>query len=148
MARLEYRLLDDKQDFPLLYYYEKINLDEISLRFICEYFVKDGTAYEKTSCAIEDDAYVIYVKKAKTAPITTETSPAPISGNLRLEVRQFNEDMVCFSVLKTYDFTKTQDLLLYLQSDYLYFAEHEWLKKATQVDEDRKLYIYYAQPAD
>lgn len=62
MARLEYRLLDEAKGYPVLYVYEGISHGEVAARFICDRFVKEGAVYERTSCAIEPDGFVIYVQ--------------------------------------------------------------------------------------
>ena len=64
MAKLEYRLYNDGGLYLTLYVYERIHEQEISLRFACDDFVKDGRADEKTSGAIEAGLYVIYVTEA------------------------------------------------------------------------------------
>lgn len=147
MARLEYRLLDDNQEFPVLYYYDQIALEEIELRFACDYFVKLGTVFAKTSCAIEEGVYIIYVTHSQNAPIAGANTTARQDGSLQLEVRE-HDGLANYPLITTYAFLKTQELLLHLLSDYLYLNGHEWLKEAAQIDEDRRLYIYYAKQTD
>jgi hypothetical protein len=148
MARLEYRLLDEGRGFPVLYYYDLIDKDEISLRFACDYFVKDRVVYEKTSCAIELPNYVIYVKPAEDEQVVDPgVLSAPRWGGIRIEVREFREGTSHYPVVHTYDFRDDDDALLHLQSDYLYLYGKEWEKTSTEVDEDRKVYVYYAKPA-
>ncbi|GAX91299.1 hypothetical protein [Effusibacillus lacus] len=147
MPRLEYRLLDEDKGFPVLYYYDMIDKDEISLRFACDYFVKDKVVYEKTSCAIELPNYIIYVKPAEDEQVVDPgVLSAPRWGGIRIEVREFREGTAFYPIIHTYDFLDDDDALLHLQSDYLYLYGREWMKTSTEVDEDRKVYVFYAQP--
>lgn len=146
MARLEYRTLAD--GYPVLFYYDSIGLAEVSLRFACDYFVKEGVVYEKTSCAIEQDRYVIYVKRAEDEKaVYAGAIPLPNWQGIRLELRHFREETSVYPVVTQWDFAGMHDVLLYLQSDYLYVDGKEWEKTSTEVDEDRKLYVYYAKEA-
>lgn len=149
MARLEYRLFDESRGFPLLYYYDFIDKDEISLRFACDYLVKDRIVYEKTSCAIEPRTYVVYVKVAEDEDAhanVTGTGLAGYWGGIRLELREYIEGTSDYPVVHVYQFQDDDDALLHLQSDYLMRDGVEWAKTSAEVDEDRKVYVYYAQP--
>lgn len=148
MARLEYRLLDEGRGYPVLYYYDFIDKDEVSLRFACDYFVKERTVYEKTSCAIEGARYVIYVKTAEDEQaLEARSSYESYGGGIRLELREFQEHALHYPVIHVFQFQDDDDALLHLQSDYLNVQGREWGKTSTEVDEDRKVYVYYAQPA-
>jgi hypothetical protein len=147
VTRLEYRLLDETNGFPVLYYYEPIDKDEISLRFACDYFVKGGSVYEKTSCAIEQTTYVIYVKPAEDEQTVTYTDAAALRwGQVQIEVREYREGTNQYPLVHLFQFMDDDDALLHLQSDYLYLHGREWEKTSTEVDEDRKVYVYYARP--
>ncbi|MFT9849227.1 hypothetical protein [Aneurinibacillus sp. REN35] len=148
MARLEYRKLDEANGFPVLYYYDLIDKDEISLRFACDYFIKDGTVYEKTSCAIESSCYVIYVQIAEDERVVEQPAAPPRRRSLgiMMEVREFKEDTIHYPVVCTYTFKDDDDAILYLQSQFLYIYNREWEKTSTEIDEDRGVYVYYAQP--
>ncbi|MFC4769249.1 hypothetical protein [Effusibacillus consociatus] len=147
MARLEYRLLDEARGFPVLYYYDMIDKDEISLRFACDYFVKDKIVFEKASCAIELPNYVIYVRPDEDEQVVDPgVLSAPRWGGIRMEVREFREGTSFYPVIHTYEFRDDDDALLHLQSDFLYLYGKEWLKTSTEVDEDRKVYVIYAKP--
>ncbi|RNB89586.1 hypothetical protein EDM56_10370 [Brevibacillus fluminis] len=145
MACLEYRLLDEHRHFPVLYYYPMIDKDEVSLRFACDYLVKDRKVFEKTSCAIEENTYVIYVKPAddEDAYVPNAKSAAH-ERDIVMEVREFHEDYSSYPVIGTYRFHDDDDALLHLQSDYLYLNGREWAKSSTEIDEDRMVYVYYA----
>lgn len=62
MAKLEYRLLDKAQEYPMLYYYDYLKPEEATARFACDYYIKEGKIFEKTSCAVEPGINVIYVR--------------------------------------------------------------------------------------
>lgn len=148
MARLEYRLLDETRGFPVLYYYESIDPDEVALRFACDYFIKGQVVYEKTSCAVETGCYVIYVQSAEDEYVVDphiEENSYPWKG-IRLEVREYKEDTEFYPLVHTYEFPDENTVLLHLQSDYLYLFGREWGKTSTEIDENRKVYVYYAQP--
>ncbi|NHN33414.1 hypothetical protein [Paenibacillus agricola] len=145
MARLEYRLFGEGNTFPVLYYYDRIDLDEVSMRFACDYFIKEGTVYEKTSCAAEVDGYVIYVKRS------LEEKPAPWgsprqgkSNGLSLELREFSEYTADYKLIHTFVFQKSLEMLLRLQANYVYREGVEWSRTSTEIDEDRETYVYYA----
>ncbi|MGE5701287.1 MAG: hypothetical protein ACM32O_02055 [Clostridia bacterium] len=145
MARLEYRLLDEQSRFPVLYFYPLIDKDEVSLRFACDYFVKDGKVYEKTSCAIEHSTYVIYVKlSVDEQAYIGQPQPIGSHGDITIELRQYQEDASHYPVITTFRFHDDDDALLHLQSDYLTVDGREWEKTSTEIDEDRKVYVYYA----
>jgi hypothetical protein len=147
MARLEYRLFDEQRGFPLLYYYDFIDKDEVSLRFACDYFVKDRVVYEKTSCAIEPRTYVIYVKVAEDEQAATVgTGLSGFRGGIRIELREYREGTSDYPVVHVFQFQDDDDALLHLQSDYLTWNGIEWEKTSAEVDEDRKVYVYYAEP--
>ena len=63
MPRFEYRLNDESKSYPIVYYYEDMDDIEAAMRFICDYFVKDGKTYLKTASAVEPPNFVIYVEE-------------------------------------------------------------------------------------
>ncbi|WJH35832.1 hypothetical protein N6H14_07890 [Paenibacillus sp. CC-CFT747] len=145
MARMEYRKLED--GFPVLYHYASITPDEISLRFACDYLVKEGKVYEKTSCAAEDGCYVVYVKESTEEKAIPGASSRPSWRGIRVELRKFDEFARHYPVLHHWDFDRFEEALLQLQSNYVYWGDKEWERTSTEVDEDRKLYVIYAQEA-
>lgn len=147
MARLEYRLLDEAKGYPVLFTYDHIDKDEVSLRFACDYLVKEHMVYEKTSCAIEAGCYVIYVKSSTEEHAVDYVQMAAARwGNVQIELREFHEGAKPYPLVHTYYFKDDDDALLHLQSDYLYLNGREWEKTSAEVDEDRRVYIYYALP--
>lgn len=147
MARLEYRLLDEAKGYPVLFYYDPIDKDEVSLRFACDYLVKGHVVYEKTSCAIEPGTYVIYVKPSKEEQAVDYMHTAAARWNsIQVELREYRENTSLYPLIHTFSFKDDDDALLHLQSDYLLYNGREWQKTSAEVDEDRCLYVYYAQP--
>ncbi len=148
MARLEYRLLDEANGYPVLFYYDRIDKDEVSLRFACDYLVKGHVVYEKTSCAIEQGTYVIYVRHStEETAVDYAERPSVRWGSIQIEMREYRENTRLYPLVHTLSFKDDDDALLHLQSDYLYLNGREWEKTSAEVDEDRQVYIFYARPA-
>lgn len=147
MARLEYRLLDEIKNFPLRYYYDNMGATEIAIRFACDYFIKDGVSYEKTSCAAEPPVYKIYVQEAQQQDWLENYSSTKTSNRLRVELRQYVENTAYFPLIHVFEMANNAELLLFLQSDYVYWLGQEWQKSSAEIDEDSKIYVYYAVPA-
>lgn len=147
MARLEYRWLDEKNGYPVLFYYDHIDKDEVSLRFACDYLVKGHVVYEKTSCAVEPGCYVIYVKRSTDETAVDYAHTASTRwGSIQLELREYKEGTMNYPLVHTYYFKDDDEALLHLQSDYLVLDGREWEKTSAEVDEDRRVYVYYARP--
>lgn len=146
LPKLEYRLLDELNHFPLVSSYHDISKAEISLRFCCDYFVKGRKVYQKTSCAI-DHCYVIYVvEDPEEEVIDTSLVFLPDWIGIRVEVRQYDEVQYHSTVVSIKHFHEFQDALLFLMSQFIDLGGHEWEKVSTEVDENRKVYVYYAKP--
>jgi hypothetical protein len=147
LAKLEYRLLDETRGFPVLYHYNHIDKDEISMRFACDYLVKDGLVFEKASCAIEYPNYVIYLKPAEDEKVVDFSAHSiPGWGGIKMELREFREGTANYPTINIYEFGDDDDALLHLQSDFLFASNQEWQKTSTEIDEDRRVYVYYAKP--
>lgn len=143
MAHLEYRLFDDAGEFPVLYAYDAIDGGEIAARFACDKLIKDGKVYAKTSTAYEPLTYVIYVREdGPSAP--SAAAPPPLQGAC-VEIRQDGESETPGLLIESREFTDAVDLVLCLASDYFYWLGDEWLKTTTVLDEDRRVYLYYAK---
>lgn len=143
MSQLEYRLLDEEKGFPALFAYENIPKEEVIARCLCDYFVKDGIVYERTSAAKEKFLQVIYVKPIEDKP--NPTTPGRISGMgfILLELREYTDEAAFYPVLKTLEFGNLQDLLLYAVSQYIDFQDLEWEKTSFEIDEDRQVFSLY-----
>lgn len=144
MARLEYRLLDEASGFPVQYFYDRIGKCEIAMRMNCDYFVKDSQVFEKTSCAIDGGVYVVYVQLADDEKVV-DPSQKPDWKTIRIELREYKEDTAYYPVIHTYEFREDLEALLHLQSNFLYLYGKEWEKTSAEIDEDRKVYVWYGK---
>lgn len=150
VARLEYRLSDPAAGSPLLYVYNRIDKDEISMRFACDYFVKDGVVYEKLSAALQRGLYVVYVRSAteENAAVPDGSGAIALGGGIRIEFREYREDAETYPLLHTFRYADDDDALLLLQSDAIEWSGTFWNRSSTEVDEDRGVYVYYATRAN
>jgi hypothetical protein len=148
VAKLEYRLLDEIQGYPVLYYYDFIKPEEIAARFACDYFVKEGIVYEKTSCAIEPGLNVIYVEIAADETVFSGNPRSSVGmGFIVLELREYRE-LEIHPLIITIECPNLIELLLYLQSDYITISGVEWEKSSTEIDEERQVYVLYLKKTD
>ena len=143
--RLEYRLLDEKNDYPILYYYEAISAAELSLRLSCGRFVKEGRAYEKTSAAQDVMQYVIYLKPAELLLDRAWLEAAPKDSYF--ELRRLTGKKGDAPLLNSCLLEHEQELQLKLLCDYHFFFGTEWLVQAVELDEDRACYVCYLKRA-
>jgi len=146
MAKLEYRLFDQENGHPALYHYDSIPKDEIVNRFLCDYLVKDGVVYEKTSNALEQTLHVIYVKLAN------DEIPVPLSrrstvgmGFVVMEVRKYREDGNVYPIIQNLELSTLTDIAIVGQCNYLMLDGNEWEKTSLEVDEDRQVYVLYVK---
>lgn len=149
MAYLEYRLMDEENNFPLLCYYENIDKDEIALRFSCDFFVQDNTVYIQEATAVDSRTYVVYVKPDnEEQPLKYSSKNSEYWGNIRVEFRHFKGEAVTnHTLLHFIDFHDDDDVILHLLSTLFYTKDgKEWRKTSTEVDEDRKTYVVYVEP--
>ncbi|TVY08762.1 hypothetical protein [Paenibacillus cremeus] len=149
MSRLEYRLYaEGSETYPLLYYYDRIGKDEVLLRFACDYFIKDGRVYEKTSCAVEASCYVIYVQEAEDERVMPLWgTPKGFSRRaITMELREYQEGTADYPLIRTFSFPDPQEALLHLQANYLMVGDTEWCRTSAEIDEDRETYVFYAVP--
>lgn len=149
MARLEYRLYQEGGEYPLLYYYDRMEREEAALRFACDYLVKEGIVYEKTSCSVEDSCYVIYVKRAEDERAMPWSRPGSYAQRgLTMELREYKETGADYRLVHTFVLHDSLEAMLYLQANYLYAEGKEWYRTSTEVDEDRETFVYYAVESD
>jgi hypothetical protein len=147
MARLEYRLNDELQSFPVLFYYDFIDKDEVSLRFACDYWVKNMRVYEKMHGTVDANKYIIYVRVAEEEHVLEQ---APVDdrywGGICIELREYREGTDQYPVVHRYQFQDDEDARLIMQSDSLSLQGKLWTRTSTDIDEDRKVFVYYAEP--
>lgn len=146
MAQLEYRLLDEEKGFPALYHYNSIPKDEIVIRFLCDYFVKDGVVYEKTSNAIESPLYVIYIKPSLDETPLSMNRPSTLGmGFIVMEVREYREDLEDYPLIQSLELSTLTDIALLGQCHYVMIEGVEWEQTSLEIDEDRETYVLYVQ---
>ncbi len=144
--RLEYRLLDEGNSYPVLYFYDNIEEGEIALRFACDYFIKDNMTFEKTSNSVELEGYVVYVQKKEEPSCSDDNSNFTLDAGIWVELREYRQGVSGYPLVHTFKFTDYLTALLHLQSDFIYFMGREWQKSSAEIDEDRRVYVIYAQP--
>ncbi|NOU95196.1 hypothetical protein GC093_18495 [Paenibacillus sp. LMG 31456] len=145
MPRLEYRLYGEDSGFPLLYYYDSVEREEIALRFACDYLVKESEVYEKTSNAVEEACYVIYVKRADDERVMSWKKPdSGRTSGLRMELREYRELGANYRLVHTYNFQDNLAAMLHLEANFLYVDGQEWYRTSTEIDEDRETFVFYA----
>ena len=78
MPRFEYRLNNAAEDYPVLYFYETMDEVEAAMRFVCDYFVKEGHTWLKTASAIEATQYVMYMEEVPTDTAEASNVTQPV----------------------------------------------------------------------
>lgn len=146
MPRFEYRLNDQTQDYPILYYYESMSETEIALRFCCDYLVKEGKTWLKAASGVDAAQLVVYVDPVDEDDAEAgNVSQAVSSGNIAVEVREYREGATEYPLLHQFAFDSQVKAIPYLLADTLLLLGQEWEKTSTEIDEDRQAYIYYCQ---
>lgn len=140
MAKLEYRLLDETNNFPVLFYYADIDKAEIAARFACDNFIRDGVVYEKTSCAVELITYVIYLQKSSETNSAIEGAVAA-SGKVRVII----EDSEIKASEVRYKGKALDKVMVY--QDYLTFFITPVNDKATEASVDLSVSDIYGNAA-
>jgi hypothetical protein len=143
-VKLEYRLDDENQNFPSLWYYADISTEEVTARMTCEYFVKAGETFVVTATAMEPDGTaVLYVKKENFPNDTTDIHYSHIG----LEVRELRGRGS--TLLEKKELWEHEEVLPTLHCDYLYIYQNgkflEFALDSREIDEDRKCYVYYGE---
>ena len=146
MPRFEYRLNDAGQDYPILYFYENMDEVEAAMRFVCDYFVKDGKTWLKNASAVSGMEYVMYMEEVPTdsAEAGNRAQKALPSG-IAVEVREYREGALDYPLIHQFAFNSQLQALAHLLADTLMLFGQEWEKTSTEVDEDRQAYIYYCR---
>ena len=146
MPRFEYRLNDAAQDYPILYFYENMDEVEAAMRFVCDYFVKDGKTWLKNASAVSGLEYVMYMEEVPTdsAEAGNRAQKALPSG-IAVEVREYREGALDYPLIHQFAFNSQLQALAHLLADTMMLFGQEWEKTSTEVDEDRQAYIYYCR---
>ena len=149
MPRFEYRINDAAQDYPLLYYYETMSDVEAAMRFVCDYFVKEGKTWLKTASAIDSAQFVMYVEKVEEDAAETGNTTQPVlPGSIAVEVREYREGAVEYPLIHQFGFPSQVQALAHLIADTMLLFGQEWQKTSTEIDEDRQAYIYYCRKTE
>jgi hypothetical protein len=142
--KLEYRLLSGEDDERSLFIYDYIHLEEIAARQWCDYLVKDAVVYAKEKSRMDSDRTVIYVSEADDEhALPIDRIGSGYSG-LGIELREFSEEAAEYPVIDTIRVYNHLEALLRLQADTLVHQGVPWLRSSCEIDEDRKMYVYYA----
>lgn len=143
--KLEYRLLDEERGHPVLYEYPSIAREEIAARQWCDYFIKDSVVYAKESSLANAECTVIYVQVAED-----EQAPPPPdrtglrSAELAWELREYAEETADYPLIERFPVRTHMEVLLQIHNDALEHKGQVWRKTSCEIDEDRKVYVYYA----
>lgn len=138
---LEYRLNDERNHYPALFYYENLNKFEIYCRRICDYFIKEGKIYQKTSTLLEEDRFVIYVEEDTEEELFDEAS---VYQEITLEIRLYEEEDIS-PLIYTFDLRSHEAVLDIFGNDYLQIGRNEYEIITTEIDEDRSTYVLYVK---
>lgn len=146
MPRFEYRLRDAKTAESVLYYYETMDDVEAAMRFICDYFVKDGKTWLKTASSVEAAQFVVYVEEVEEdeAEAGNVMQPLP-SAMIAVEVREYREGATEYPLIHQFSFDSQIKAFAHLLADTLTLFGQRWEKTSTEVDEDRQAYVYYCR---
>ncbi|WP_273123819.1 hypothetical protein [Bacillus weihaiensis] len=137
--KLEYRMNDERNNYPAIYHYEFDEPNEIFCRRLCDYFVKGKKVFKQTSTSLEDEYYVIYLEEDTDEYVFDD---AKVYSHVTLEVRDYHEYSVS-PLLYTYELFSHQEALTLIGNDYLWIDEMEYEKISAEIDEDRSTYVLY-----
>jgi hypothetical protein len=140
--RLEYRLDDEKKQFPALWNYQNITAVEAVARMTCEFFVKAGETYVVNATAMDPDGTaVLYVTKESYTNDTSDT----IYSHIGFEVRELKG--TTSALVERKDVWEHEEILATLHSDFIYIQKDgkflEFELDSREIDEDRKCYVFY-----
>jgi hypothetical protein len=146
MPRLEYRINDKGQGCPIVYFYESMDDVEAAMRFICDYFVKEGKTYLKTATAVEPACFVVYVEAVEddAAEDGNAVNPLPPAG-IAVEVREYQEGAEKYPLIHQFAFNSQVQAFSHLLADTISLFGQAWEKTSTEIDEDRQAYVYYCR---
>lgn len=146
MPRFEYRLNNVNQDYRLLFFYEDMTDAEVAMRLACDYFVKEGRTWLKTSSAAEVSRYVVYVEEVDPEQAETGNVRTPaLAGGITVEVREFRDEVQDYPLIHQFSPASQLQALSSLLVDTQVLFGVEWEKTSTEIDEDRQIYVYYCR---
>lgn len=146
MPRFEYRLNNANQDYPLLFFYENMAEAEVAMRLVCDYFVKEGRTWLKTSSAAEVSRYLVYVEEVDQDPAEEgNVRPPALAGGIAVEVREFRDGAQDYPLIHQFSPPNQLQALAVMLVDTQVLFGVEWEKTSTEIDEDRQAYVYYCR---
>jgi hypothetical protein len=149
VPRFEYRLNNAAEDYPVLYFYETMDEVEAAMRFVCDYFVKEGRTWLKTASAIEAAQYVMYMEEVPTDTAEAGNATQPVMpGWIAVEVREYRDGTNEYPLIHQFGFPSQVQALAHLIADTMLLFGQEWQKTSTEIDEDRQAYIYYCRKTE
>ena len=104
LQALEYRINDESENYPAIYHYQDLNKNEIYCRRRCDYFIKDGKIYRKTSSLLEEEVFVIYVEEDTEEELFDH---APVTSKSHLKFVFYNDEDS--PLIYTYDLNTHED---------------------------------------
>ncbi|MFD0676037.1 MULTISPECIES: hypothetical protein [unclassified Paenibacillus] len=142
MARLEYRLHHDPLE--VICHYDSIPLEELLIRNVSDWLIRGGTIYEKQRTEKQENLHLIYVTPSDQ--VTEQMEPSIDNGEeLVVEIRQFAEELTDYPILHLQHYDSLLDVLLLLQTETITLNGQKWDKSSFEIDEDRKMFVYYAR---
>jgi hypothetical protein len=141
LQALEYRINDESENYPAICHYQALNKFEIYCRRICNYFIKDGKIYRKTSSLLEEELFVIYVEEDTEEELFDD---ALVYKQITLEIRLFDKDEYS-PLIYTYDLNTHEDAFDLIGNDLLQIGKNEYQISVAEVDEDRSTYVLYVK---
>lgn len=145
MAHLEYRLDEAKENYPALYHYQDIPVEELTLRLLCDFYIKQNQVYQHTWSMVEEEVYVIYVTRFANENLNTTLSSPSLDGSIVLEIREFSQGQTEYPLLETKEFSLIQELSPYVLAAYRTLHGEVWETSSLEVDEDRRIYVLYVK---
>lgn len=145
MARLEYRLLHNPAE--MICHYDPISIDELLVRNDSDWFIRGGTIYERHRTEEEDGLHLIYVIPTDTSIEQSEPEIVQEAGFV-VEIRQFANDATDYPLLHVKHCSSLLEVLLLLQTETIKLNGRKWSKTSFELDEDRKMFVYYARTND
>ena len=141
LQALEYRLNDESKNYPAIFHFQDLDKFEIYCRRICNYIIKEGIIYRKTSSLLEDALFAIYVEVDTEEELFDD---ALVYKQITLEIRLFHEDEYS-ALLYTYDLNTHEEAFDLIGSDFLQIGRNEYKVIAAEIDEDRSTYVLYVE---
>jgi len=127
--------------------YRNIPIEEILLRFSCDYWVKGQRVFQMAGRAMEGDTAIIDVEEDVDEKVNQPGLVfAPTWEGVRIEVRHYMEDVEEYPLIDRMQFADPRQAMAIFWSDRILLQDRRWVKTSTEVDENRKVYVLYVQP--